>query len=390
LRALHAAHRVAGRRTLVLVDEIGSGTEPGAGAALAQAFIEALLASEARIVVTTHYTQLKVFAASRERVANASMTFDPTTFEPTYVLAMGVPGQSLAFALAASLGLDAAMVARATELLGADAQNLERAFEGLAMERERLSEKAAAADAELQRLREAEAGLRERADASDAARAQFEKAAGEALERAVASVRDEFASRADRSERDARRQRVRSLGDADEAVKKTMTEIRESLGLSASSTVEAAPGAYAVGDRVYVRTFGQAGVVSEVYDRDVLITMGTVKAVVARGDLTRDPATTIPAGHGAKHDQGRMASLDAATSIDVRGMRVDEAMPIVDKALDDASLAGLTLLRIIHGKGTGQLGRGIRDFLRGHLQVASSGFAPDREGGTGVTVVTLR
>jgi len=85
-----------------------------------------------------------------------------------------------------------------------------------------------------------------------------------------------------------------------------------------------------------------------------------------------------------------MASLDASTSIDVRGMRVDEAMPIVDKALDDASLAGLATLRIIHGKGTGQLGRGIRDFLKGHAQVQGAAFAPDNEGGTGVTVITLR
>ena len=85
-----------------------------------------------------------------------------------------------------------------------------------------------------------------------------------------------------------------------------------------------------------------------------------------------------------------MASLDASTSIDVRGMRVDEAMPIVDKALDDASLAGLATLRVIHGKGTGQLGRGIRDFLKGHAQVQGAAFAPDNEGGTGVTVITLR
>jgi DNA mismatch repair protein MutS2 len=92
----------------------------------------------------------------------------------------------------------------------------------------------------------------------------------------------------------------------------------------------------------------------------------------------------------SKGDMARIASLDASTSIDVRGMRVDEAMPVVDKALDDASLAGLAALRIVHGKGTGQLGRGIREFLRGHAQVKSAEFAPDREGGTGVTVVTLR
>jgi DNA mismatch repair protein MutS2 len=292
------------------------------------------------------------------------------------------------------------MIARADALLGADARNLERAFEGLAAERERLQAKAADAEAELQRLRAVETELRAEAAAASAARAQFERAAQTALERAALTVREELIAKSDRSERDARRQRARIVGDADEAVKKTMTEIRESLGLDASSSVEPAPGAFAVGDSVYVRSFGQSGVVSEVYDRDVLVSMGAVKAVVPRGDLTRDPATTV-AGAGratsgraptrSDQDAGtKMASLDASTSIDVRGMRVDEAMPVVDKALDDASLAGLPSIRIIHGKGTGQLGRGIREFLRGHPQVESTAFAPDREGGTGVTVVTLR
>jgi DNA mismatch repair protein MutS2 len=393
LRALRSAERAAGPRALVLVDEIGSGTEPGAGAALAQAFIEALLAKGARIVVTTHYTQLKVFAASRERIANASMTFEPATFRPTYVLAMGVPGQSLAFALATSLGLDAAMIERATALLGEDATNLERAFEGLAIDRERLREKAADADRESERLRGAEAQLTASAEQARTQAARFERAADEALQRAIAALREELLAKADRSERDAQRRTSRALDGADDAVKKAMIEIRESLGLSASSGIEPAPGAFAVGDRVYVRSFSQPAVVTEVYDRDVLVTMGAVKAVVARGDLTRDPATTVPAGHKGKppgpEGTMRMASLDASASIDVRGLRVDEAVPIVEKAIDDASLAGLESIRIIHGKGTGQLARGIREFLRGYPQVASAKTAPDREGGTGVTVVTL-
>jgi DNA mismatch repair protein MutS2 len=395
LRALHAAQRRAGRHSLVLVDEIGSGTEPGAGAALAQAFIEALLATGARAVVTTHYTQLKIFAASHERVANASMLFDPATLEPTYVLAMGVPGQSLAFALAHTLGLDPSMIGRAEQLLGADAQNLERAFEGLATERGRLQTKQADLENELERLRVIESELRTKVAASERERAGFEKTAAEALDRAVRAVRDELVAKAQRSEGDARRQRARALGNADDTLEKTMMEIRRSLGLASSSSVEPAPNAFSVGDRVYVRSFGQPGIVSEIYDRNVLVTMGTVKAVVSRSDLTRDPATTVPIearskADRSKGDMARIASLDASTSIDVRGMRVDEAMPIVDKALDDASLAGLAALRIVHGKGTGQLGRGIREFLRGHAQVKSAEFAPDREGGTGVTVVTLR
>src|SRR4029077_6492683 len=150
---------------------------------------------------------------------------------------------------------------------------------------------------------------------------------------------------------------------------------------------------FRVGDSVFVRTFGATGVVADVYDRDVLVTIGNAKTVVAPADLSleKPAAGTQPRSSGsARRGELQLAAEQAATNVDVRGMRVEEAMVIVDKALDDASLAGLRELRILHGKGTGQLGRGIRDFLRGHLQVASAGFAPDREGGTGVTVVTLR
>ena len=392
LRALHAALARAGPRSLVLVDEIGNGTEPGAGAALAQAFVEALLAKGARVVVTTHFTQLKVFAASRERVENASMLFDAATHDPTYLLAMGVPGQSLAFALARTIGFDDHAIARAEALLGSDAQNLERAFEGLALERERLRAQEAQVESEIQRLRSEENALREKLAQAQTERAKFQAEAAEALDRAVRRTREELLAKAERSEQDARRQRARAAEGSAQSIRSAMIDIRRSLGLEESSPSEPAANAYAVGDRVYVRSFGQPGVISEVYDRDVLVTMGSVKAVVARRDITRDPAamqgekTPKPAARGP----ARIASLDASTSIDVRGMRVDEAMPIVDKALDDASLAGLPALRVIHGKGTGQLGRGIRDFLKGHAQVDSMQFAPDREGGTGVTVITLR
>ena len=398
LGALKEAQARAGPRSLVLVDEIGNGTEPGAGAALAQAFIESLLGAGARVVVTTHFTQLKVFAASRDRAANASMLFDPHTHEPTYVFAMGVPGQSLAFALARTIGLDPATIARAEQLLGSEQRDLEGAFEALASERDRLSAGAEDVARELERLRSVEVELRERIAAAQAERAAFERSAAETLDRAVRSVREEVIAKAERAERDARRQRARAIPDAERTMAQTMAEIRRSLGLERGSSAEPAVNAFRPGDRVYVKSFGQSGVVSELYDRDVLVTMGNVKAVVARNDLTRDPAAlettkggrpAQPRSSAAPVEHRLMGSLDASTSVDVRGMRVDEAMPVVDKALDEASLAGLSVLRIVHGKGTGQLGRGIRAFLKDHAQVRTFENAPDREGGSGVTVVTL-
>ncbi|HYK53705.1 MAG TPA: MutS2/Smr-associated SH3 domain-containing protein, partial [Candidatus Eremiobacteraceae bacterium] len=321
LRALRAAIERAGPRSLILVDEIGSGTEPGAGAALAQACVEALLAAGARVVVTTHYSQLKVFAASHDRVANASMLFDAATHEPTYILAMGVPGQSLAFALADSIGMDQGLVRRAETLQGEDAQRLEQAFANLADERERLREQSTETERELDRLRKVESELRERVASAEKERQSFERRASEALDKAIQGVRDELIAKAEQSTNDARRQKSGANVDANDAMRRTMADIRRSLGLDQSSPASAAPNAYSVGDRVYVRTFGQAGVVSEVYDRDVLVTMGSVKAVVSRSDLTRDPAATGKetatagrTGSKSQHGESRMASLDASTS----------------------------------------------------------------------------
>ncbi|HXW77293.1 MAG TPA: hypothetical protein VEJ20_07790, partial [Candidatus Eremiobacteraceae bacterium] len=282
LQALMAAQRSAGPRTLVLVDEIGSGTEPAAGAAFAQAWIEALLAAGARVVVTTHFTQLKTFAAATPRAMNASMLFDSATGAPTFMLAMGVPGQSHAFSLARHLGLDAHTIARAEALLGSDAQALERTFENLALERERLLARQAELDAELERLRAEERSLQARLADADAARGTFEREAELALERAVAELRESLSARAERSERDARRQRAHVVDDAGDDLKRTMADIRRSLGLGPGAREQPAPADLAAGDAVFVRSFGKPGVVSEVYARDLLVTMGAVKAVVSR------------------------------------------------------------------------------------------------------------
>jgi DNA mismatch repair protein MutS2 len=405
LRALRTAQARAGAGSLILVDEIGSGTEPGAGAALAQAFVEAMLAAGARAIVTTHYTQLKIFAADHERVANASMLFDPATNEPTYILLVGVPGRSLAFALARAIGFDSSTIERAETLLGAEAMDLERVFASLADQREQFRVKVEELEAQQRRAGDLESGLRRELAQARAERADFERKASEELARAVRDVEREVRAKAQQGEEDARRQRVKPVPKVDEALDRTLSEMRRSLGLEpqrapssraaedGNGTSEEARPEFHVGDAVFVRTFGANGVVADVYDRDVLVTIGNAKTVVARGDLSlaRPAAGPLARVPGAKRTGDLQSAAErAATRIDVRGMRVEEAMPIVDKALDEASLAGLRELRVLHGKGTGQLGRGIREFLRGHLQVAETAFAPDREGGSGVTVISLK
>jgi DNA mismatch repair protein MutS2 len=251
-----------------------------------------------------------------------------------------------------------------------------------------------------------EAGLRDSLAKARSERVDFERRAAEELARAVQAVEHDVRAKAQQGAEDARRQRIKPVPHADEALDRTLTEMRRSLGLepheraaaalagsAAARTGESARSVFHIGDSVFVRTFGATGIVADVYERDVLVTIGNAKTVVAPADLSLErPAAGANARASGPIRRGevQLAAEQAATNVDVRGMRVEEAMVIVDKALDDASLAGLHELRILHGKGTGQLGRGIRDFLRGHLQVASAAFAAEREGGSGVTVIALK
>ncbi len=400
LQALQAAQKRAGQSSLVLVDEIGSGTEPSAGAAIAQAFIESMLERGARVIVTTHYMQLKTFAAARERVANASMLFDAATNEPTYVLAVGVPGRSLAIPLARAIGLDERTITRAQDLLGAEAMDLDRIFAELADDRDALRRALNENERQQAHIAEREAELEARIAKAAAARTDFERRAAETLARAVESASAEVREKAAAAGAEARRQRNKPDPHASEALARTLAEMRRSLGLEerahgpGDEPLEYGAGAvFEPGDAVFIRSFGAHGVVADVYDRDVLVTIGNAKTIVPRGDLAlerRAAPNTARASSRRGADEIAAAAERAQTSVDVRGLRVEEAMPIVDKALDEASLAGLRELRIIHGRGTGQLRKGLADFLRDHVQVAATAYAADREGGSGVTIATLR
>jgi DNA mismatch repair protein MutS2 len=174
--------------------------------------------------------------------------------------------------------------------------------------------------------------------------------------------------------------------------------MRRSLGLEARPSGSGGSTTFSAGDEVYVQSFDARGTVSEVYDSDLLVTMGNVKTLVPKSDVLRSKPTATgrskitsgPSRNRQPESTTREPQSHAVTSLDVRGMSVDEAWPLVDKALDNASLSGLHELRVIHGRGTGRLSHGIREFLKEHPQVDSLTSAPEREGGSGVTIVQLR
>ncbi|MBV9332596.1 MAG: Smr/MutS family protein [Candidatus Eremiobacteraeota bacterium] len=368
----------ANARTLVIVDEIGGGTEPSAGAALAIAMLERLLERGTRAVVSTHSVELKLFAHATPSVANASVRFDPNTFAPTFELDVGTPGQSLAFPLATRMGIDAQIVARAHSLLEGRERDYEAALAELALrsselrdERTRLEAERRDASGELQRLK------RDR-DALETERRRFATRAEERLQQGLRDfVRELGGRKVTRSQT--------KLLDA------TIAAMRRDLGIGAEPAAPSQATSFHPGDRVRILSLNQDGVVAEDWDDRLLVSIGSMKAMVERSDVARIGAVEKRPQRSAPAAQARMSAAQRSSAeLDVRGKRYSEAEPLVERWIDDALLAGNSPLRLIHGKGTGMLGRGLQEYLRANSAVKSFRYGTEEEGSTGVTLIELK
>ncbi|MBV9027618.1 MAG: Smr/MutS family protein, partial [Candidatus Eremiobacteraeota bacterium] len=381
----------AGPSTLALLDEIGAGTEPNTGAALARAMLERLLGCGARAIVSTHSLELKLFAHSTPAVANASVRFDPANFAPTFELDVGTPGQSLALPLAARLGIEAEIIQRAEELLEGQQREYEAALVDLSARSGKLRDTEAALARERDEVvRRLESLALERRQL-DEERAKF---ASRAEERLGARLR-EFVQELTRaqSQADTQRRRAARVTPAQtKALSTTIEAIHRDLGIAQTGATADHVTAFAPGDRVHVPSMNQSATVAEDWDDRLLVSIGSLKMLVAKDDVRREtataPASTPPRAEGAAVRLA--AAARGKPSLDVRGMRYAQAEPIVEKWIDDALLAGTTPLRLIHGKGTGMLGRGLQEYLRAHPGVTDVRYANEDEGSTGVTIVELR
>ncbi|HEY5339888.1 MAG TPA: Smr/MutS family protein [Candidatus Aquilonibacter sp.] len=380
---------LADDRMLVLVDEIGGGTEPGAGAALAVAMLERLLDVGACGVVTTHATELKLFASGATGVVNASVRFDPRTFVPTYQLDVGAPGQSLAFALATALGIAPSIVERAQALL----DTRERDYEAALAE---LSRRSAELSTERDALREQRLAAERERGSLDHERSLFEaerRGFAEHAEARMAQSLREFTAELQRRAAAAQANRPRVTSAQAALLGKRADELRKELGVTeeAPSGPAAAPSSFAPNDPVRIRSLHQDGSVVEDYGDTVLVAIGPMKTVVKKGDLDRRSAPRDPRKRAAA---SASAHVDAASrsmaELDVRGKRFVEAEPVVDQWIDEAVLAGNSPLRLIHGKGTGMLGRGLQEHLRTNPSVKSFRYGNEDEGSGGVTIIELQ
>lgn len=380
-------------KSLVLLDELGAGTDPAEGSALAIAILDHIHRLGCRVVATTHYSELKAYAYDRQGMINASMEFDIRTLTPTYRLLVGVPGRSNAFAIARRLGLPESIIRQASGQIDEEDKRVETMIASL--EENRLGAEAERQTAERLR-RELEQAKRE----LERERAQLEGQKAELLARAEEEAREAVEKAKREAESIIAELRRIALEEGGSLKEHRLIEARrrldeampDSSGKSGrADAARKAPVAVEAGDEVFVRSLNQKGYVIETGETEAYVQLGIIKMKVALGDLERleqkTPKPPVPSGGtGLKRTRDDRLPLE----LDLRGKTLEESCIEVDRFLDEAFLAGLGRAHIIHGKGTGVLRSGIQQFLRHHKHVKSYRLGEYGEGGSGVTVVEIR
>lgn len=386
--------------TLVLLDEIGAGTDPTEGAALAMALLEHFHASGALTVATTHYSELKTFAYTRPRVENACVEFDTESLRPTFRLLIGIPGRSNAMEISARLGLKGEIIDRARQFLTREEVQIDTLLGQIEADRVQLERERREAEVirgEVARLRDQYAKARAELDARE--RETIERARSEA-----ASLLRKVKLEAEAAGRELRRARTaESSAEAQRAIAEARRRLRAAAGDIAAEAWAGDPAQEPIdgpvpdrlvpGETVYLRHLRQKATVLAApgADGDALVQAGILKLHVPLKEMTRIAAPASPRElPGAAGTMGTAKAQTFSPELDLRGETVEDALFRTEKYLDDAYLSGIRQVRLIHGKGTGALRRGVADFLKGHPQVASARLGAQGEGGDGVTIVELR
>ncbi len=405
--------RSAGKQTLVLIDEFGSGTEPAAGGAIAEAILAELDKRASYGVITTHYTNLKLYASGPATgVINGAMLFDAARIEPLFQLETGLPGNSFAFELARKMGLPESIVKDAESRAGDEYVGIERNLRRIVRRRKALDEKlqkVGRADKELEGLtaryqQELEEIQSRRKEILENARKEAEdivKGAGARVERTIREIKE---SQADKGRtKEAREQLQGFLGalaqkkTKDEYIDRKLEKIqkRQRSGSKAQAPVKQEP--LKVGEKVKVTASGMVGEVSRISSRSVTVIIGSISSTMAPDAVQRISSNEYNEVARRTFERPRMHYDSSITErklrfkpeIDLRGARLQEALEAVMHYVDDASMLGISSVRIIHGKGTGVLRDEIQKYLRTVPGVSGVADEDIRHGGTGVTVVTF-
>jgi DNA mismatch repair protein MutS2 len=396
-------------RSLVIIDELGAGTDPQEGAALARAILQHLLESGCTTFVATHYPELKNFAHDTEGVVNASLEFDVATLRPTYRLTIGLPGRSNALAIASRLGLPESIVSAARNAVNPDELRTDKLLDDIRKERNRSSREREKAEKTRQRSEELNRELALRLEKiEDERREVIAKAKAEAELEVEVLKRNLGRLKADmkklRQPVDALQkleEKVEAVGEqaAAPVERKTMDGRPQTTTGSPSSTVHRP---WSLGEKVILRTLGSEGVITSLSESDAEVQVGSLRIRAKLGEIARkaDDSTADDRPQTTKQRKSSQASSvvhrpssalapSPGMELDLRGQRAEDALEMLENYLEKAYMAGMPFVRIIHGKGTGVLRQEVRTALKGHEYVATFEEGHPNEGGDGVTVAKI-
>lgn len=381
----------ASPNSLVLLDELGSGTDPSEGAALAISILDYLRKKEIMTFATTHYSELKYYAVETDGVMNASVEFNVNTLSPTYKLKIGTPGKSNAFEISRRLGLDESILKSAQNLLGEDTKNVNKILDEIEESKEEIQAKNAEIDRYKLQIQKAKRDLEEKSKEVEKQRAaiiiQAEDKANEILEKANTESQ-EMLKEAKKSKNANTSDIDRSLNNIRNKYKSSKIE-RKQKGLRIGKSDDA-PEDLKLGDIVIIEGINErAEVISEPDNKgNIKLQMGILKMDSNIKNVTKIEGDSKTEKNIQKVYNAKKA-MNISPTLDLRGQRYDDAMRNLDKYLDDAMLAGLSKAKIIHGKGTGALINGVTENLKNDKRIADFRLGDDKEGGYGVTIVSF-
>ncbi|MBG9590082.1 endonuclease MutS2 [Cytobacillus firmus] len=376
--------------SLVLFDELGAGTDPQEGAALAISILDEVYKRGARVIATTHYPELKAYGYNREGVINASVEFDIETLSPTYKLLIGVPGRSNAFEISKRLGLNDQVIETARSYIGTDTNQVENMIASLEESRRQAEADMEEANDFLKSAEKLHKDLQKQMaefyEQKDAMHEKASEKAGDIVEKAKAEAEEII--------RDLRKMRMEKHAEVKEheliEAKKRLSDAAPQMSTAKNKLKpKNTKHVFEEGDEVKVLSFGQKGhLLKKASENEWQVQIGILKMKVAEKDLeyikSPKPVETKPVATVKGRD------FHVSLELDLRGERYENALLRVEKYLDDALLAGYPRVSIIHGKGTGALRQGVQEYLRNHRSVKKIRFGEAGEGGTGVTIVEFK
>ncbi|KGP71362.1 endonuclease MutS2 [Pontibacillus yanchengensis] len=377
-------------KSLVLFDELGAGTDPQEGAALAMSILDDVVNRGAKVIATTHYPELKAYGYDRDGVINASVEFDVETLKPTYRLLIGVPGRSNAFEISRRLGLDEDVIQTAKGHMGQDSESVENMIASLEESKREADRDYEQAEALLQEAEELHKQLEQKWSEFEDKREGLYKKAEDKAQKAIDKAKQE----AEDIVAEMRQMKNQAEWKEHEWIeaRKNLDEAQPELSKKQAKPQpkkNTQPKSLKPGDEIKVISWNQTGhIIEQTSEKEYQVQLGIMKMKVKANDLElikrEEPVKQKPMAtvKGSSHH--------VKPELDLRGERYEEALSRLEKYIDDATLAGYPQVSIIHGKGTGALRKGVEQFAKGHRSIASARAGGMKEGGSGVTVLELR